>query len=329
MKRFLYWSLASIAVLVVCVGLAFWLSPWPGVMLIRYAFGIGDATSEARLVKHVPPDLVIQADLAYGEGPDETLDINLPPGATGPLPAIVWVHGGGWVSGSKQSVANYLKVLAGHGYATVNLGYSIAPDSLYPTPVRQVNAALDYITRNGTELGIDPQRIILGGDSAGAQIAAQVANLITAPDYAAQVGITPGLAPEQLRAVLLVSGAFDAAGLEGASVGLNWFTDTVLWAYTGQRDLDDPQFALASVTPHVTADFPPAFITSGNGDVLSPQAVALAERLTELEVPVTTLFFPDDYAPALPHEYQFNLDTPEGRQSLEQMMVFVDKHMAD
>lgn len=323
MKRFLFWAAGILAVLVVVVVLAFRLSPWPTVIVIQYAFGKGDAASEARLAKHVPPGIVTRTDLTYGTGPSEVFDINLPPGATAPLPAIVWVHGGAWIAGSKAGVANYLKVLAGHGYATIGIEYSTGYGTTYPTPVRQVNAALGHILANAGELGIDPDRIILAGDSAGAQLAAQVANIVTDPDYAARVGIEPLIAPGQLRGVLLVSGAYDMQAVTVAG-DMSWFVNTVLWAYSGVKDfVEDEQFNLASVAHFITADFPPAYITSGNGDPLSPQAERLAASLTDLGVPVSSLFYPADHEPALPHEYQFNLDTDEGQQSLEQMLAFL------
>jgi acetyl esterase/lipase len=88
--------------------------------------------------------------------------------------------------------------------------------------------------------------------------------------------------------------------------------------------LTDERFKLASVTGHVTPAFPPSFISSGNGDPLVPQAVALARKLKMLGVKVDSLFFPDDYAPPLPHEYQFNLDSRAGQEALSRMLAFID-----
>lgn len=64
--------------------------------------------------------------------------------------------------------------------------------------------------------------------------------------------------------------------------------------------------------------FPPSFISSGNGDPLAPQAVALAQKLSQLGVRVDTLFFPQDRQPPLPHEYQFNLDDQARQEALHQ-----------
>ena len=79
-----------------------------------------------------------------------------------------------------------------------------------------------------------------------------------------------------------------------------------------------------AITPHVSPAFPPSYITSGNGDPLARQAVALARRLAALGVSVDTLFFPTEHAPALPHEYQFNLDDPARSLALQRMLAFLN-----
>src|SRR4051794_20430513 len=146
-------------------------TPWPSALLIRAVFDRGAGRASAALEKYVPGDLVEVVDEAYDiASPDGRLDVFRPPRAE-PLPTVVWVHGGAFVSGSKGDVANYLRVLAGRGFTTVGVDYSIAPGSRYPTPVRQVAAALAHLVDHADRLGVDPGRIVLAGDSAGAQIA--------------------------------------------------------------------------------------------------------------------------------------------------------------
>lgn len=324
MKRFLLWSAGLLLVLAAAVVLAFKLSPWPSVWVIAQMFSKGDAASEAALAKHVPAGIAERRHLAYGKGPDETFDLYHREDAAGLQPTIVWVHGGGFIGGSTDGIANYMKILAGHGYTTVAVEYSKGFGSRYPKPVEQVNAALGHLVRNAADLQIDPARLILAGDSAGAQIAAQVALITTDPAYAKKMSIAPELKPDAFRAMLLLSGTYDIAGLnfEGP---YGWFLRTVLWAYSGAKDfLDDERFRLIAVTQHVTKAFPPSFISSGNGDPLAPQAVALARKLEGLVVQADSLFFPPNYKPPLPHEYQFNLDVPAGQEALKRMLAFLE-----
>lgn len=322
MRRILIWAGIAVLLLTVALVIAFRFSPWPSVLVIRYIFSQGDAQAQSLLEKHIPAGIVTHTNLAYGAGPDERFDLNLPPGATEPLPAVVWIHGGAWIAGAKEGVANYLKVLAGEGFATIAVEYSTGFGSTYPTPVVQINTALDYITSHAAELGIDPDRIILAGDSAGAQLAAQVALIITNATYAQAIQIEPGLGENQLRAVILASGAYDMQSID-LDGDWAWFLNTVFWAYTGVRDfLGDEKFELASVQQFVGPSFPAAYITSGNGDPLEPQARRLATTLAGFGVPIVTLFFQADHKPALPHEFQFNLDTSEGQQAFAGIVNF-------
>lgn len=325
MKRFLIWSTSILLALIVAIVLACRFTPWPSVAIISYVFSRGDRASEAALEKHVPAGIAVQRDVVYGSGKDELLDLYYPAGTTTPRPAIVWVHGGGFVAGSKQGVANYMKVLAGHGYTVIAVEYSRGYGSTYPRPVAQVNRALGYIVRNAATLKVNPARLVLAGDSAGAHIACQVAMITTNPAYAGLLAIAPQLQSNQLAAVLLLSGAFDptAFNLDGK---LGWFVRSVLWAYLGTKNFrENAGFRQMSVAAHVTAAFPPSFISSGNGDPLAPQAVALAQQLNQLGVPIDALFFPADRTPSLPHEYQFNLDDPAGQQALTRMLGFLDR----
>lgn len=303
------------------------LSPWPGALVIRFLMDRGGVAAAQALEKHVPAGVTGRIGEAYQAGDESArFDVFHPlveEGKVVPLPAVVWVHGGAWLSGDKQQVANYLRIIAAKGYVTIGVNYGLAPAKGYPEPVRQVNAALAYLVKNAARLNIDPDRIFLAGDSAGAQVAAQTAAMVISPAYASAVGIEPGLEPSRLRGVILFCGAFDASllNLEGA---FGWFLRTVLWSYFGTRDfLSDPRLAQFSVARHITQRYPPVFIAAGNADPLTPQSVAFAERAAGLGVPVDKLFFPKDYEPRLGHEFQFNLDVEAGKLALERALAFL------
>lgn len=309
------------------VFLAFKVSPWPSALLIRHAFN-KDATAKANaLAKHVPEGISERLNERYSHDRDARLDVFYPlelESTKQALPTIVWVHGGGWISGSKKDVANYLRILASRGYTTVGVDYSIAPGRAYPTPLRQVNAALGFLSRNGARLHVDSTRIFLAGDSGGAHIASQVATLIGDPSYARRLGITPSIRREQLAGMLLYCGAYDLSGanLDGP---YGSFLKTMLWAYSGQRTFQmDTRFATATVIHFITASFPPSFISVGNDDPLEGQSKAFAAKLDSLGVPVDRLFYADDFDPPLPHEYQFNLDSEAGRRALDRSVAFLE-----
>ena len=308
---------------------AFQVSPWPSVLLIRRAFDKDAESASRALEKHIPPALSAQLNERYDPAdPEALLDVFYPSAiADKPLPTIVWVHGGGWVSGSKDDIANYAKVLAGKGYTVVGVDYSLAPGKTFPTPIRQVNAALGYLVSNAERLRIDPDHIVLAGDSGGAHIAAVTANVIAVPSYAAMLRIVPAVERRQLTALLLYCGSYTIEGLnlDGPFGG---FLRTVLWSFSGSKDFkDNPRFAAAWVLNYVTAEFPPAFISAGNGDPLLPQSIALADRLASRGARVERLFFASDRQPPLPHEYQFNLDNEAGRLALARSVAFLARQI--
>jgi len=313
------WWLAAVGVALVVLGYAaLELSPWPAALFYRFVMNRGADALARAAEKHVPPGVAAVLDQRYD--PQAALDVYYPAQGSEPLPTIVWTHGGGVFAGSKGQIANYLKILAARGYTAVSVGYSLAPGSRYPTPIRQANAALAYLVQNAQRLRVDPQRLYLAGDSAGAQIAAQVANLTTDPSYAAMIGIAPSIRRSQLRGVILYCGVYDLE-LTDLHGPFGHFFRTVIWAYSGQKNA--PPLPEISVARFVTAQFPPAFVSAGNDDPLLPQSRALADALTRQGAKVETLFFPADYRPELPHEYQFYLETDAAQLALERTLKFL------
>lgn len=317
----------SLVLLIIAVLIAFQVSPWPNALVIRYFFDKGGTKMAASMEKYVPSGIASVKNQQYRpHDKDAKLDVFYPQSVvhtSTALPTIVWVHGGAWISGNKEAVDPYLQILAGQNYTTVGIDYTIAPNAKYPTPVVQTVAALKYLQQNAQRLHIDPNNIVLAGDSAGSQIAAQVATIITSPSYAHKIGIDAPIAASQLRATVLNCGAYDLT-LPNYNGEDGKFLKTVLWAYSGSKDfLSDPVIKEASVADYVTKDFPTTFITAGNDDPLEPQSKEFAQVLGKLGVKTDTLFYAENHQPRLPHEYQFDLNTADGRQALARIKSFL------
>ncbi|UWX97819.1 alpha/beta hydrolase [Arthrobacter zhaoxinii] len=302
--------------------------PRPAALLIRGVFAGAGRVPVKKVLPHIPRFTVTgHRNLQYlaSEG-KPSLDLFLPDvPARKPLPVVMWIHGGAWISGSKDDVAPYLKLLAGYGYAVLGVGYSISPEAVYPTAVKELNAALGFIRERADRYGLDPDRIVLAGDSAGAQLAAQLALVITNPEYARDTGVIPAAGPGQLRGIVLNCGVFDLDSVARMAGPVGWGLRKALWAYTGSRNwAATPAADHMCIPKHVDHRFPPTYISSGNGDNLTlEQSIPLADRLEDLGVPVRRRFWPKDYQPKLGHEYQFQLHRPEAMESLHSTVAFL------
>lgn len=339
-KRLWQWIggvFAGLVLLVIAMFIWFRLSPWPGAMVIRYVFDKGGAETAASLDKHAPAGIAVISDQTYKpDDKDAKLDVYIPESvrASGKkLPVVIWTHGGAWLSGNKIDAAGYYKLLAQAGYTVIAPNYSLAPDSTYPTPIHQLNAMYGYVLENADRFHADTSKIFLAGDSAGSQLSAQMAALITNPAYAQEVGIVPALKPEQLKGVVLNCGIYKMEELAHPNPTLpkilGWGDDVTVWAYSGTHDFSDPVIKQMSPYYHVTKNFPPTFITGGNDDPLTNvQSKPFADELQSLGVSVTRLFYEPNHMPALPHEYQFNLDTTDGQKALEQIIGFMRERLA-
>ena len=324
-------------------------------MVIRAVFQSNAAKAKTVMEEFAPTSGVDSIlNVNYAETPDSQLDVFYPTGTDKPLGTIIWTHGGAWVSGSKSNDTPYFQLLASHGYTVIGLNYGYGPEHTYPYAVYQLNDALKFIVTNADQYHVDPNKLIMAGDSAGAQLTAQLGVAITNPEYAASiiaqpgspdVKFTPAISPAQLRGVILNCGIYDMAAMLGstdqanefsASAGssgvpswvtklLTWGDTTSLWAYTGDKNLTTSS-ALAQMSSinFVTAAFPATYISGGNADPLTDaQSKPMAAKLTSLGVSVDSLFWPTDENPPLPHEYQFKLNLAAAQTALTRTLEFV------
>ena len=323
--------MATVAGLVVAGLLIKRASPWPGALAIRWLFDRQSARVNAALLAHTPPGVSTIHDHHYRLGdPDALLDAHFPAdtGADERRPTVVWIHGGAWLSGTRTNAVTYFQLIAAAGYTVVAVDYSLAPGATYPVALRQLNDALEHLCANAGRLHVNPATIILAGDSAGAQLASQLAVLTTTPGYAEAIGILPALRPDQLRGMVLHCGYYDMRtfidrGLL-APPPFRWGIGTVVRAYTGSRARTSVAIDQMSTINHVTPAFPASLIVGGNGDPLTDaHSRPLATRLQALGVAVTTRFFDPDELPVLGHEFQFSLETAAGRAVLATTVEFL------
>lgn len=271
-------------------------------------------------IDEVRAEVEVIADIVYEESSGALLDLYMPADLDESAPVILWIHGGGFVGGSKDSRRDYAMTLAHDGYVVANMDYGLAPEQLYPGPVVQANAALEYLLLHAAEFGGDMDRVFIGGDSAGAHIASQLSAVLSNEGLAATMEIRPAVEAESLRGALLFCGLYNMETV--ASTGfpnIEYFLNT----YTGTANFEKfARIQELSIVQQVTPDFPDSFIAVGDGDPLASQSAELAGAIRTHGAAVETMFF-EGTGKNLQHEFQYALDTLDAQETLGRTLNFL------
>lgn len=254
--------------------------------------------------------------------PDNMLDI-ISPKEIDIAPVIIWVHGGAFVAGDKSDITEYAVQIAAQGYHVVNINYALAPNAKYPTPLLQLADAYQFVIEHADTYGFDTKQIIFAGDSAGAQIVSQFANIQTNADYAQFLNIAQSVPSKTIKGVLLYCGPYDIQQLSTMSDNklLAFLLNRVGWGYIGERKWQTSELAAqASPIDYATSNYPPTFITDGTVMTFDDHGKAFVHQLKTLGVDVTDKFFE---GVELPHEYQFMMDRPESIETLQATIGFL------
>lgn len=206
-------------------------------------------------------------------------------------PAVVQVHGGGWVSGFKRfQGVPLLGQLASLGWVGFNVDYRLGPRATFPAHLIDVKRAIAWIREHAEEYGVDPSFIVVTGGSAGAHLAALVGLTVDDPEY------QPGFehADASVAAVAAFYGVYD---LTERRHPLGRFVRVFLerWVLKKRYDEDPEAFVRASPIERVRPDAPPFYVVHGTADTITPVAGARAfvQRLREVSrAPVDYLEVP-------------------------------------
>jgi acetyl esterase len=202
-----------------------------------------------------------------------------------PLPVIVWYHGGGWTTGSLETGDIVARALSsGTPAVVVSVAYRLSPEHPWPAATEDAAAALQWVSAHIDELGGAPARIAVGGDSAGGNIAAVVAQLTrdSGPRLAAQILLYPVLDLDLDRSDRYPSLRDNANGYYVTRDELRWCVRNYLPAGA------DPADPLISPALHTDlANLPATVIAVAQYDPLRDQGTAYAKALRVTSVPVT------------------------------------------
>ncbi len=141
-------------------------------------------------------------DLAYGPSTGQTLDLFLPPAAQGPAPLLAFIHGGYWQSLGKEEFSYLAPAFLDQGIAFAAINYDLAPAVSIEEIVAQIRRSLAWLCQSAGNLGLDPDRMVVAGHSAGGHLTAVAA----LTDWTA---LDPALPADLLKGACSVSGVYD------------------------------------------------------------------------------------------------------------------------
>jgi acetyl esterase len=259
-----------------------------------YLFDLGPAAGRA-LVNEIQGRPVAKPsadihDLMVPGGPAGEVAVRIvrPHNASGPLPAILYVHGVGWVFGNRHTHDRLIRELAvGTQAAVVFPDYALSPEAKYPTAIEECYTVASWVASHGAEHGLDPGRMAVAGDGAGGCIAIAVA-LLAAERHGAAFR-------QQVLFYPVTAANFDTPSYQQYATGYFLRRDTMQW-FWDQYVADPAQRSEATASPLCAATrqlaaLPPALVITAEADVVRDEGEAFAGRLREAGVPVTAVRF--------------------------------------
>ncbi len=276
-----------------------------------------DAADARRALPGAPlrPRVAVSSveDVDAGGVPARCYDPRAVPRVGPVLPAVVWVHGGGFVTGSVDTADDVCRAIADRAPAVVvSVEYRLAPEHPYPAGLDDVVQAVEFVCGAAVDLGVDPARVAVGGTSAGATLAAAAclrARRLGAPSIAAQVLVHP-----------CVDDALETPSAHEHAVGYGLTRAKMAWYWA--QYLPVGRAADPEAVPGRADDLrglPPALVSLAACDIMRDEGLEYARRLRGAGVAARTRVWPGMLHGFLAHPAL----TPVADAAIDEIAAFV------
>jgi acetyl esterase/lipase len=248
------------------------------------------------------------------------LDVIRPAGDRTALPIYVYFHGGGWTSGDKAALTRYAAMQAEAGMVVVNANYRMAPRHHMRHLLEDADAVLAWVREHAADFGGDPERIVLGGDSAGGQLSALYAAAVCDERLAVHYGLTPALDRSALRGVVQHCSAVDFSVVfeRGFILGMGFVRMLLPGRGRGQNLRQAVRFI--SPAAWISPDYPPVLVTTSERDFFYRANLNFIATLRANGVSVSALVSQEAQ-----HTWQQDTRHPGSREVYDRVAAFVDQ----
>lgn len=266
------------------------------------------------MIAKLPGRVTIEEDVVFGTGGGRDLkcDVFHPPDDRTGRASVLILYGGGWRNGDRRQLRGYGIQLARFGYLCVCSEYRLSGESLWPAQIHDVKSAARWMRANHESLGIDPEKIAVTGNSAGAHLALMLGATPHVKEFEGDGG-NPGIVSHCAGVIALYAPTQLRVGDIGGAVN-------GLLGDNASRATEDG----ASPISYAREDFPPTMLIHGNNDTVVPVQASLRMYRALSDAGARTEMHIYEGAP-----HSFDAAPEFGRQVVDLMALFIDRQVAN
>ena len=239
-----------------------------------------------KISKDEMQSIELHEDLTYANYGERKLQLDLykPKIAKGKLPAIVCIHGGGWIKGKRQGFRNVAKKYAANGFVAVTVEYRLSGEAKFPANIQDCKAAVRWLRANAEKYNIDKDRIAATGSSAGGQLAALLATSGGVEELEGDGGNAEF--KSDIQAAVPIGAQTDFLSqriidISESKTGHGYYKALLGGPYSSHSE----KYKMASPLTHLDKDDPPILFISGEKDDPSTRAIKFRAKMKSLNIP--------------------------------------------
>lgn len=257
----------------------------------------------------------VEEAVEIGRGGEKTLlaDIFLPPEQDSNRPAILFVHGGGWIEGDRLQLRGYGILLARLGFVTMCNSYRLSNEAHWPAQIQDVKCAIRYLRSNAKRLGIDPERIGVSGNSAGGHLSLMAAATTYDDSFEGDGGNNEVSSKVKATCAIYPPTTIRQLDLDPLENAFSMLMGT---------DASEEDYKRASPINYVSEDFPPSMLVHGSSDTVVPlrESTDFYDKLKEKKIPSSLHVYAEE-------EHAFDGESDKGRSVADLQALFFNKYL--